>query len=623
MTLKHKLMVATLAAVLMMAAVMSTIIGFNYYSFGRSTVYTKTESVASAVSENLSDWLETQGRILNAVARYHTESPSESALTQARESGGFYDVYFGSANGNMYTSLIEELPEGYDPRQRDWYRQAVSAGAQILTASYQDVATLETTVTFAQPLYRNGQLLGVLAADLVLNDLIDNISSISLGENTHALLFEGNRILSHYRSDLLQQPINRIHNQLSIQTIQQSINDQRIFMAERDEGSKLYHFVPVQGSDWMLAIELDLDTEMAFGYASFFELITAGTLVLLLVMGLSSLLVNYLFRDLTYVSQALQTIANGEGDLRQRLDPRSQDEVGLLANNFNQFVGHMHGMVMRMRSIAEQLSAQSSQAAAQAQQRSVSIRQQQDDIAGVATAISQMSTTTQEVAGHAEETARTSHESVNLSSKGTQQVAQSQQSITRLAAEVETATEVITALDAHTQSINTILAAIQGIAEQTNLLALNAAIEAARAGSQGRGFAVVADEVRVLSQRTHDSTSEIQSTIETLQRVTAEAVMLMRDSHQLANTSVDDAEQAAQSLQQITTSINEISDMATHIASAAEEQSLVSNEIKRNTQGISQVSEEMAAEAIESAAQATALSDLAYQLQSEVSKFRV
>ena len=241
----------------------------------------------------------------------------------------------------------------------------------------------------------------------------------------------------------------------------------------------------------------------------------------------------------------------------------------------------------------------------------------------VATAINEMAAATHEIASNAENTARTSEETVIASGHGSTQVNQSQQSIASLAQEVETATGVISALNSHAQSINTILSTIQGIAEQTNLLALNAAIEAARAGEQGRGFAVVADEVRVLSQRTHASTQEIQQMIETLQQTTSQAVGIMDDSRHLAETSVDDANSASASLSQITTAVNNISDMATQIASAAEEQSSVTSEITRNTEGIRDVSNELAIEANEAAKQAAELSTLSHELQQEINRFKL
>jgi len=234
-----------------------------------------------------------------------------------------------------------------------------------------------------------------------------------------------------------------------------------------------------------------------------------------------------------------------------------------------------------------------------------------------------MAAATHEIAHNSENTARHSEESVTACRDGSSQVSQAQNSLNSLADEVRLATNVVTELEEHGNQISTILSTIQNIAEQTNLLALNAAIEAARAGEQGRGFAVVADEVRILSQRTHASTEEIQTMIETLQSTTKKAVGIMNDSRMLADTSVDDSHAAAASLTQIQHAVESISDMATQIASAAEEQASVTSEITRNTEGIRDVSNELAEEAHDAAAQAAALSDLSGELEQEIRRFKL
>jgi methyl-accepting chemotaxis protein len=280
-------------------------------------------------------------------------------------------------------------------------------------------------------------------------------------------------------------------------------------------------------------------------------------------------------------------------------------------------------MVVKLSHVSSSLSEQSKQTAQHAEERSARIRTQQDEINMVATAINEMAAATQEIAGNADNTAQNSTEAVGACVHGGDQVLQTQSSIKNLEQEVQVATEVIQELEVHGSSINTILSTIQDIAEQTNLLALNAAIEAARAGEQGRGFAVVADEVRVLSQRTHASTQEIQQMIETLQNTTGKAVGIMGDSRQLAETSVSDADSAAVSLTQIQQAVELISDMATQIASAAEEQASVTSEITRNTVGIRDVSNELADEAHDAAGQAAQLSELSHELEQEIQRFKL
>ncbi|MGC9491313.1 methyl-accepting chemotaxis protein, partial [Vibrio genomosp. F10] len=322
-------------------------------------------------------------------------------------------------------------------------------------------------------------------------------------------------------------------------------------------------------------------------------------------------------------SVAMENIASGEADLTHRITPRYDDEVGKIANDFNVFVGNMHSVVSKLNEVASSLSLQAKTTLSQSEIRSRRIVSQQDDINMVATAIDEMGAATQEVAGNADNTAKHSEEAVSACIHGSDRVTQTHNSINSLESEVQSATQIMQELEIHAKSINSIISTIQGIAEQTNLLALNAAIEAARAGEQGRGFAVVADEVRVLSQRTHASTTEIQTMIDTLQVTTSKAVNIMNDSRDLATTSVEDANLAAVSLEQIQQSVKLISDMATQIASAAEEQATVTSEISRNTVGIRDVSNELAEEAHQAAIQAGELSALSNELQNEIGRFKL
>ncbi|MHC6527072.1 MULTISPECIES: methyl-accepting chemotaxis protein [unclassified Vibrio] len=624
-SLKQKLIGASLSAVVAMATALTWLSADQLFEQTRNGVYARAESLATAASSGISDWVNIRKSISTAFNDYSQEMDVVPYLQQARKAGGFDDIFFGTPAGEMYRSHPERNRADYDPRTRPWYKDAQAAGKQIITTAYQDAITNALLVTIAEPVRKNGQFVGVVGADVLIDQLINDVISLDAGDNAFAMLIDkqNGTFLAHPDKSLILKPVNTIAKSLTMSSIEDAANAKRIDDITVRGQDKLLYFKNIPGTDWVFAIQMDKSTEEAAHAQLLRGLIITAVIITIIVIALVSWLVSFLFRDLGRVSVALEEIASGEGDLTQRLEPRSDDEVGQLAQNFNVFVGNMHTMVSKLSHVSAALSEQAKQTASHAEERSTRIRTQQDEINMVATAINEMAAATQEIAGNADNTAQSSTEAVTASKHGAEQVNQTQGSIQNLAEEVQVATEVIKELEVHGNSINTILSTIQDIAEQTNLLALNAAIEAARAGEQGRGFAVVADEVRVLSQRTHASTQEIQQMIETLQGTTAKAVGIMDDSRMLATTSVDDANLAAASLTQIQSAVESISDMATQIASAAEEQASVTSEITRNTVGIRDVSNELADEAHEAASQAAQLSELSYELEQEISRFKL
>lgn len=625
LSLKQKLIGASLLAVVLMASALTWLSADQLFKQTRNGVYARAESLAMAASEGISDWITIRKHISSAFNDYSQEADVVPYLQQARKAGGFDDIFLGTPEGGMYRSHPERNRADYDPRTRPWYKDANAAGKQIITTAYQDAITNALLVTIAEPVRRNGQFVGIVGADVLIDQLINDVINLDAGDNAYAMLIDtqDGTFLAHPNKNLTLKPVNTLSNKFTLRAIEEAASTGSIEIIERNGAEKLYFFKQVPDTQWIFAIEMDRATEEAAHTELLRDLIITAIVITLIVVLVVSWLVSFLFRDLGRVSKALEEIASGEGDLTQRLEPRSDDEVGQLASNFNIFVGNMHTMVSKLSLVSASLSEQAKQTAQHAEERSARIGHQQDEINMVATAINEMAAATQEIAGNADHTAQSASEAVSACVHGGQQVVQTQSSIQNLAQEVQVATEVIQELEAHGNSISTILSTIQDIAEQTNLLALNAAIEAARAGEQGRGFAVVADEVRVLSQRTHASTKEIQQMIETLQGTTGKAVSIMDDSRQLAGTSVGDADSAAVSLTQIQNAVERISDMATQIASAAEEQASVTSEITRNTVGIRDVSNDLADEAHDAASQAAQLSELSHELEQEINRFKL
>ncbi|MCR3910080.1 methyl-accepting chemotaxis protein [Aeromonas hydrophila] len=628
LSLRGKLLATSLGVVLLMASLLGIVAFHTLKSRTMSAIQSEAVNYGHAYSVAIGDWMADRKNTVHALVNLIADNPQAELvphLKQAYTSGGFGLTYFGSTQGVM-TRQDPSLNTGnYDPRERPWYQDAVKAGQLIVTAPYVSVTMQKLVVTLSEPVLHQGELVGAVGANLALDKLIDEVLAMQVqGEGYAMLLDSSGLIVGHPNKELALKQIGELSPDLSAATFQQwGRENNELHAATLDGRDVLLAVQPVAGTDWLLAMVMYRDVLEAPLATLLWQLVGLTLVLMLVFSALLTAMFKYLFADLGRVAGALHDIAHGEGDLTVHINTRSKDEVGQLAESFNQFVARLHGIVSRLRDVTVELAAQSRAQAAGAQSRSQRVRQQQDEIVMVATAVTEMASATQEIAGNAEFAATTSGDAVKLAVAGQSQVGQSQCSITGLADEVADASQIIVELDAHAQKISGILATISGIAEQTNLLALNAAIEAARAGEQGRGFAVVADEVRVLSRRTHDSTDEIQQMIETLQQTTRRAVSGMETSRQLAGTSVEDAESANLSLGQINEAIGAISDMATQIAAAAEEQTSVTSEISRNTENIRHVSQELAEQANQEAVQAAELKGLTERLELEIGRFRL
>ncbi len=618
LSLKQKILLSVVIALSLVILLLS----WQSYSSQKSLLLQGSQEqlqrLGTQQTERVSDWLAARRDVIQALGNKAGADPL-NALQQAQVSGRFQLTYFGESSGKMNDSDPSINRDGYDPRSRGWYQEAMSKGGLIVTKPYLDVAYNIMVVTLAQPV--SG---GVVGGDLSIASLVEDVTKMQLPADGFAIMMhKDGTIIAYKDAAKAMKPASEIDNDLTNALIEQSKSSKDLVPAYFDnEGrDKLLWAADIPDTDWELVLVLD---KAALEAPLSSLLMTQLGMALLVLVGsilAISWLVSMLLGPLTKVSQALARIADGNGDLTQRIKIDANDEVGQLANSFNRFVGSQHQLIGNIRQLANELNADAERSLVTNQAAVDELQRQQQEVTMVATAVTEMASATMEIAGNAENTAAAAQQSAQSSEQGKMLVNKTRQSINGLAEEVGQATEVIGELSRHAQAITSILSTIQGIAEQTNLLALNAAIEAARAGEQGRGFAVVADEVRVLSRRTQDSTQQIQSTIETLQQTTARAVSLMQTSQGLADNSVQDADQAVRALEEITSAISLISDMAGQIATAAEEQTQVTGEITQNTTAIKDVSDEITASAMRDLDQAHSLKGRAADLNQQVSTF--
>ncbi|ELA9843579.1 methyl-accepting chemotaxis protein [Vibrio parahaemolyticus] len=368
----------------------------------------------------------------------------------------------------------------------------------------------------------------------------------------------------------------------------------------------------------------ELKSDISAATARAESILEMGIIVVILAaLGMVFLLLRTVLKPLNDIKDAMAQIASGDGDLSQRIQINTQDEIGQLAKAFNEFVSKIQATVSQVIDSSNTLRQEMANLSSLTATIADSTVSQQRDSEAVAAAVHEMQVTSRNVSESANEAAVASQTANDELSNTNVILEQTVGSIRDLAGEIESASHVINTLDNDVSDIASVLDVIRGIAEQTNLLALNAAIEAARAGEQGRGFAVVADEVRSLASRTQQSTGEIQAMIEKLQSGAGQAVEVMRGSQNSSEDTIQSAGRASESLAEILNAISRMNEMNTHIATAASQQSTVSDEVNTNVQGIADSSTSIVDIVTQAQQSLAMLSQQTQRLDQQVSQFRV
>ncbi|WP_263262611.1 methyl-accepting chemotaxis protein [Pseudomonas sp. RIT-PI-S] len=569
-------------------------------------------------------------------------------VARGSNANGRFSMYWSRYDGTDSNTVIEESElaktdiNASGVPYNTWYTCAFQAGKLCLLEPYADTINNKTVLmtTIALPIRVEGKIVGVAGVDLALNSLQASAvkAKAELFDGAgHIMVLSSKGVLAANSdaADTLGKRIDTSLGDEGREILQLVQGGTAKVVARGDIIRAIYPVVPVEGAPaWGVAIDLPRNVLLADALKLQGLLDSAqnsGALQTLLVAVMAGLLglallwltASGVTRPITGVAMMLKDIASGEGDLTRRIQYARRDELGELASWFNRFLDKLQPTIAQIKTSITEARATADQSSEIARQTSDGMQVQFREIDQVATASNQMSATAQEVASSASNAANAAKGADQSARDGMNIIERSTRDINGLADEVSKAVGEVETLAVNSEQIGTVLEVIRSIAEQTNLLALNAAIEAARAGESGRGFAVVADEVRNLAKRTQDSVEEIRHVIERIQSATRDVVSTMHSSQGKAQDNATQILQASSALSRISEAVGIISEMNLQIASAAEEQSAVAEEVNRNVSAIRMVTETLTGQATESAQVSSQLNALASQQMRLMDQFKV
>ncbi|EMD9273064.1 HAMP domain-containing protein [Cronobacter malonaticus] len=586
--------IAATAGCLVAALLLNTIMNYQVTRLDNQQASLNTLRSTSA-SHNLAigDWVNSKTAMIQSLDTVALGADPVPVFTQMAKAGGFMNVYAGYATKTAKFSNPEGVPADYDPTIRPWYQQAVKADAPVVTAPYVDAGTGKLVVTFAVPVKQNGVIAAVVAGDLSMESVIANVRSIHPTENSSGLLVNDDGTLIAAKDPALtSKPFDKAVSGVAFSELKASDT-----ALEGDIGGaqKKLLATRVPGTQWYLVVALD-ESDATSGMRALLSTSAISVLVLLLITGaLMHFLVTRLLKRLLMIRDALVAISSGTNDLSQRLPEDGRDEVAQIAHAFNAFCDKLAGVMGQLRDASASVKVAANEIAAGNQDLSGRTEQAASSLRETASAVEQITASVANSTDAAAQANSQAQSATDAASRGGEVVSK--------------AISTMQLIESASAKIGDITSVIDGIAFQTNILALNASVEAARAGEQGRGFAVVAGEVRNLASRSAQAAKEIKSLIDSTTQSVATGSRYVR--------------LAGESMEEIVSSIGNVSGIMREITVATSEQMKGIQEINHAVLQLDQMVQQNAELVVQSAAAAGALQGQAGELAQTAGHFRI
>ncbi|CAN5224451.1 methyl-accepting chemotaxis protein [soil metagenome] len=569
----------------------------NFYSARRSTLASLDQHIAQAADASvlgIGGWVQSRKAVVSSMKSALDQPDPMPFLASAQAAGGFDATYIGRAD-KVHVSA-SPVPPGFDPTARPWYRQAVAAGAPVLTPPYVDATTGRLVVTFAEPIrsLADNSVRAVAGADVSMADVVKIVAAIKPTPSSFAFLMTGQGVIvTHPKAELALKPVTQLDAGLTAERITQLAKDGGSSEASIAGVPELLAARRIEGTDWWVVIAVD-KAEATQGLRSM--LWVSGISVLaasLLAAAMLKYSITLRLRRLDIIRVALNE--SGDGNISRRLQALGRDELGQMGDSFNRFADKTTAMLTAIRRASESVKVSAGEIASGNMDLSTRTEQQAGSLEVTASTMEQLTATVKQNADNARQANQLAVSASDVATQG--------------GAAVGRVVETMSSINESARRIAGIIETIDGIAFQTNILALNAAVEAARAGEQGRGFAVVAAEVGSLAKRSAEAAREIKQ--------------LIHHSVERAESGSQLVKQAGATMNDVVASVQRVTAIVGEITTASQEQSSGIEQVNKAIAHMDEAMQQNAALVEQAAATAQSLRDQASALTAMVGVFRL